>query len=66
MPTFKVLRYMQTHTWDEAAKLRLKSETHLDLEAVLQRYVVYLLERRLKSADFIYRLRRETQALEER
>jgi DNA repair protein RecO (recombination protein O) len=66
MPTFKVLRYMQTRSWDEAATLRLKSETHLDLEAVLQRYVVYLLERRLKSADFIYRLRRETQALEER
>ena len=66
MPTFKVLRYMQTHPWDEAAALRLKSETHFDLEAVLQRYVVYLLERRLKSVDFIYRLRREMQASEDR
>ena len=66
MPTFKVLRYMQTHPWDEVAALRLKPETHFDLEAVLQRYIVYLLERRLKSVDFIHRLRREAQALDNR
>jgi DNA repair protein RecO (recombination protein O) len=61
IPTFKVLRYIQTRSWDDVAALHLKSETHLDIEAVLQRYIVYLLERRLKSVDFIYRLRRETQ-----
>jgi len=63
MPTFKVLRFMQTHPWDEVASLRLKPETHLDLEAVLQRYIVYVLERRLKSVEFIYRLRREAGAI---
>lgn len=61
LPTFKVLRYMQTHPWDQAATLRIKPETRLDLEAVLQRYIVYLLERRLKSVEFIHRLRREAQ-----
>ncbi|UCC86172.1 MAG: DNA repair protein RecO [Anaerolineales bacterium] len=61
MPTFKVLRYVQTHPWDQVAILRVKPETHLDLEAVLQRYIVYLLERRLKSVEFIHRLRREVQ-----
>ncbi len=61
MPTFKVLRYMQTRPWDDVAALQLKPGTHLDLEAVLQRYIVYLLERRLKSVDFIHRLRREAQ-----
>lgn len=62
MPTFKVLRYMQTHPWEEVSALRLKPDTNLDLEAVLQRYIVYLLERRLKSVEFIHRLRREAQA----
>ena len=59
LPTFKVLRYMQTHAWDQVAGLRVKSETQLDLEAILQRYIVYILERRLKSVDFVHRLRRE-------
>ena len=59
MPTFKVLRYMQTHPWDQAAALRIKLETHLDIEATLHRYIVYLLERRLKSVKFIHRLRHE-------
>jgi DNA repair protein RecO (recombination protein O) len=62
VPTLKVLRYMQTHPWDQVAVLHLKPDTHLDVEAVLQRYIVYLLERRLKSVDFIYRLRREAQS----
>ena len=62
MPTFKVLRYMQTHPWDEVTALRLKPETHLDLEAVLQRYIVFILERRLKSVEFIHRLRRDARA----
>jgi DNA repair protein RecO (recombination protein O) len=61
MPTFKVLRYIQTQPWDQVKGLRLKPETHFDLEAILQRYIVYVLERRLKSVDFIYRLRREAQ-----
>jgi DNA repair protein RecO (recombination protein O) len=59
LPTFKVLRYMQTQAWDQVAGLRIKPETQLDLEALLQRYIVYLLERRLKSVDFVYRLRHE-------
>jgi DNA repair protein RecO (recombination protein O) len=64
LPTFKVLRYMQTHPWDEVARLHLKPDTHLDLESVLQQYIVYHLERRLKSVDFIHRLRRESQLAE--
>jgi DNA repair protein RecO (recombination protein O) len=62
LPTLKVLRYLQTRPWDQVAALQLKPDTHLDVEAVLQRYIVYLLERRLKSVDFIYRLRHEAQS----
>jgi DNA repair protein RecO (recombination protein O) len=61
LPTFKVLRYMQTQLWEQVAGLYLKPETHLDLESVLQRFLVYVLERRLKSVEFIHRLRREAQ-----
>jgi DNA repair protein RecO (recombination protein O) len=59
LPTFKVLRYMQTQPWDKVAGFQLKPETHLDVEAVLQRFIVHVLERRLKSVEFIHRLRRE-------
>jgi DNA repair protein RecO (recombination protein O) len=59
LATFKVLRYMQTQPWEQVAGLQLKPETHLDLESVLQRFLVYVLERRLKSVEFIHRLRRE-------
>ena len=64
LPTFKVLRFMQTHPWDEVESLRIKPETHLDLEAILQRYIIYLLERRLKSVEFFHRLRHEAQVVE--
>lgn len=64
LPTFKVLRFMQTHPWDEVESLRIKPETHLDLEAILQGYIIYLLERRLKSVEFIHRLRHEAQVVE--
>jgi len=59
LPTFKVLRYMQTHPWDQVGTLRIRPETHLDLESVLQSFIVYQLERRLRSVDFIHRLRQE-------
>jgi hypothetical protein len=66
LATFKVLRFMQTHPWDEVESLRLNPETHLALEALLQRYIVYHLERRLKSVDFIHRLRRESRLAKRR
>lgn len=59
LPTFKVLRYMQTRDWDQVSAFHLKPETHHELEALLQKYIVHLLERRLKSVEFVHRLRRE-------
>lgn len=60
LPVFKVLRFMQTRDWDQVAALRIKPNTHRELESVLQRYIVYVLERRLRSVEFVHRLRRET------
>lgn len=59
LPTFKVLRYMQTEPWERVATLRLNSEIHMELESHLQDFIVHVLERQLKSVEFIHRLRRE-------
>ncbi|MGC8878117.1 MAG: DNA repair protein RecO [Anaerolineae bacterium] len=59
LPTFKVLRYMQTESWEQVATLRLNSEIHMELESHLRDFIVHVLERQLKSVEFIHRLRRE-------
>lgn len=59
LPALKVLRFLQTRPWKECAALRLKPDTAREVESVLGGYVVHILERRLKSVDFIHRLRHE-------
>jgi len=54
----KVLRYMQTHDYAECTALQLHQATHTALEEILQDYLVYILERRLKSVEFLNILRR--------
>ena len=55
----KVLRFLQTRKWSAVHRLRLRRPLHAELEAIMHFYLTYLLERNLKSADFLYRLRRE-------
>lgn len=55
----KVLRYLQTRTWDTVKVLRLKRPLHHEIETVLYHYITYILERNLKSVEFLERLRRE-------
>ncbi len=59
LPALKVLRHMQTQSWEQVAALRLNLSLHLELESLLQDFVVHVLERQLKSVEFIHRLRRE-------
>jgi len=54
----KVMRYFQTHSYQECAGLKLTDRTRFEVEAVLHSYMVYLLERRLKSVGFLNILRR--------
>ena len=56
-PALKILRHLSRTQWDSLRGLRLVQSTALAVESVLQRYLVTVLERRLKSAEFIYRLR---------
>lgn len=60
LAAFKVLRYGQTRSWEHFRRLRLLPALHAELEQALYRYLVYILERNLKSVEFLRQLRRET------
>lgn len=55
----KVFRYLQTRSWDTVHVLSLKPALHRELETLMHYYLTYVLERNLKSIDFLHRLRRE-------
>jgi DNA repair protein RecO (recombination protein O) len=59
LAALKVLRYLQTHDYDACRRLRLKADTQRDIEAIMLHYITYILERNLKSVDFLRHLRRE-------
>jgi DNA repair protein RecO (recombination protein O) len=56
----KILRYMQTRPWEAISVLEISAPLHLELERLMLAYITHLLERRLQSADFLKRLRRES------
>jgi DNA repair protein RecO (recombination protein O) len=55
----KVLRYMQTRPYQTVNQLVVRRSLHKELESVMHHYIQHQLERRLQSADFLRRLRRE-------
>lgn len=55
----KVLRFLQTREWEVCRLLRLSPASHAEIERKMNHYITYHLERRLKSVDFIHRLRRQ-------
>lgn len=57
----KVLRYLQTRNWETVRVLQLKRPLHREIEAILYYYITHILERNLKSVDFLERLRRESE-----
>jgi DNA repair protein RecO (recombination protein O) len=57
LPALKVLRFLQSRPWTQVAPLRLGPEVSRQVEQVLARYIVYHLERNLRSAAFLERLR---------
>lgn len=59
LKAFKVLRYGQTRDWDRFRRLRLTPSLHAEVEKVLYRYLVFVLEQNLKSVEFLQQLRRE-------
>ncbi len=59
VPALKVLRFMQTNRYELCRRLRVGPRLHAELEETMRRYIMYTLERNLKSAEFLQRLRRE-------
>jgi DNA repair protein RecO (recombination protein O) len=55
--SLKALRYLQTRGYEECIRLQLQLSTRAEVEEVLQQYLVYVLERRLKSVEFMHLLR---------
>ena len=55
----KVLRFLQTRGWETCRLLRLNPSTRAETERLMHAYITYHLERKLKSVDFIHRLRRQ-------
>ena len=55
----KVLRYLQTRPWEIVQNLHLKRPLLHELENIMHFYLTHILERNLKSVDFLHRLRQE-------
>ena len=53
----KVLRYLQSNEWTAVRSLRLTTEVMSEVEKLLHSYIVYHLERNLKSVEFLYELK---------
>ena len=56
----KLLRFLQTRSWDQVRSLQLRRELHQELEDILHYYITYHLEKRLKTVEFLRRLRYES------
>jgi DNA repair protein RecO (recombination protein O) len=59
LSVLKVLRFLQTEPWEKVVKLQLTPNTRRHVEMLLLVYITFLLERQLKSVDFLRKLRRE-------
>lgn len=55
----KVLRFLQSRSWDTVHSLTLKPTLHRELEGHMHAFLSYALERSLKSVEFLDRLRTE-------
>ena len=56
LPVFKILRHFARHEWDNIRQLQIQAQHHRVLERVLHAQLSYLLERQLKSIDFLKRI----------
>lgn len=59
----KYLRYFQSQPYGKVAGLRLNASVLGEMEYVMQRYITYLLEKQLKSVEFLKLIRREAVAV---
>jgi DNA repair protein RecO (recombination protein O) len=57
MEALKVFRHLQRSSYPEAQRARPKPEVRTELEALIQKYITYLLERSLNSPGFLKQIK---------
>ncbi len=60
----KVMRFLQRSDYASVDRLRITTELYLELKRLMQGYIRYLLERELKSSEWLDRLEKEGLSLE--
>ena len=60
LPELKVLRFLQTRSWEQVAQLRLSPVVAEHVEDLLAQFITHQLERKVRSAAFLDRLREQT------
>lgn len=55
----KVLRYLQRQPWSEASRLTVRPANMRRVENILHRYTILVLERQLRSVDFLRRMQND-------
>lgn len=56
LPILKILRHLMRHDWQTVRGLRLNYEQHRLIERISHATIIYLLEQRLQSVDFLRKI----------
>ena len=56
LPVFKILRHMMRSSWDAVKILQVPPAYHHQIQRLLHHSLIYLLEKRLQSVDFLRRV----------
>lgn len=59
LAVLKVLRFLQSESWENVMRLQLTAPTRQQVERFLMGYITFTLERQLKSVDFLRKIQRE-------
>jgi DNA repair protein RecO (recombination protein O) len=62
--TLRVMRFLQSRDWSAARRLEVSSGTRGSLERTMHAYIRHVLERELRSVDFLQGLRRVSGSLD--
>lgn len=60
LPVLKILRHMSRYKWNVVKLLNINERNHVELERTLHTYIIFLLEKRLQSVNFLKKLYQDT------
>lgn len=56
LSVFKIMRHMMRTSWDNVKMLKVTEQHHQDLQRLVHNTLIFLLEKRLQSVDFLRRI----------